>query len=281
MTCGNCGKKIKDGFFYCNDECKRIHYKLLNQTEVITFSSYIDACKYFEKHKKTLKKYEGVKFTIDKRLTPCKSIKWVNCKICNNPSPSSTARSGYCKSCSQKGLGKKQQGIQISKRYIGPGNPNYINGLSKSNEYSNNSWYKLKRNLNFTNCALTGLDNNIDYHHIIPRWFCKLASIDPYDINNIIGINHSYHKAIHLLQIDVLLLPILYSVYKKDALQLRSHFLNLLELHKVHEFPVEQLQSQCLFRLSRYPGRKKLLRLLPEFLPQFLTPQGCEQEYQE
>lgn len=217
-----------------------------------------------------MKKFEGLLFLIDKTLASA-NTKWVICKTCGAQSPSSKARAGYCNDCSLKGLGKKQQGKAISKRYEGTGNPNYIHGLSTVNEYQHNDWYKLKKELNLTSCALTGLTEEVDYHHIIPRWFCKLIGIDVYDKNNIIGLNHQYHKAVHHLQLDVLLLPILYSVYKTDVHQLQSRFLDLLQLHKVHQYPVHRLQSLSLFQLARYPGKKKLLDLLPGFLQPFLS----------
>jgi hypothetical protein len=233
------------------------------------FRTYQEAGKYFQKDFRTIKKYEGLLFNINKEL-PSSSIKWIVCKSCGEQSPKSKARAGYCKLCTKQGLGKKNQGKLISDLYKGIGNPNYLHGNSISKEYQTNEWYKLKKELNFIECKLTGLSDNIDYHHIIPRWFCNIVNIDVYDKNNIIGLNHEYHKAIHHLQLDILLLPILYPLYKKDVHQLQSQFLNLLQLHKVHQFPVDQLQSLSLFQISRYPGKKKLLDLLPEFLQPFL-----------
>ena len=234
------------------------------------FRTYQEAGKYFNRNFRTMKQYENILFTIDKSL-PSASTKWKECKLCGELSPSSKARSGYCETCTAKGLGKKEQGKQISSAYKGKGNPNYLDGSSKSLEYQTNSWYSLKKELNYTTCALTGLTEDIDYHHIIPRWFCNLVGIDVFEHANIIGLNHQYHKAVHHLQLDVLLLPILYPLYKKDAHQLQSGFVHLLQLHKVHQFPLNQLQSLSLFQVSRYPGKKKLLDLLPEFLPLFLN----------
>ncbi len=241
-----------------------------NQAVKPTFRTFQEAGKFFNKDFRTMKKYEGSLFTIDKSL-PSASTKWVICKICGEQSPSSKARKGYCKLCTEAGLGKKQQGKIISERYKGVNNPNYLNGEAVITDYQTNNWYRLKQDLKIKQCALTGIEENIDYHHIIPRWFCKLANIDIFDPKNIIGINRQYHKVIHHLQLDILLLPTLYSLYKTDAPQLQSLFLNLLKLHKVHQYPVDQLQSLSLFQLSRYPGKKKLLDLLPEFLKPFLA----------
>jgi hypothetical protein len=269
MSCKYCGKITKKSTTYCNFTCETNYTELFSQQAKPTFRTFQEAGRYYKRDFRTMKKFEGLLFTIDKTL-PSASTKWVICKGCGEQSPSSKARQGYCSSCTKQGLGKKNQGKIISERYQGIGNPNYLDGNSYAIEYQSSDWYKLKKNLNFTHCALTNTTDNIDYHHIIPRWFCKLANIDVFDPNNIIGLNHQYHKVVHHLQLDLLLLPNLYSLYKKDAQQLRSHFVHLLQLHKVHQYPVDQLQSLSLFQLSRYPGKKKLLDLLPEFLQPFL-----------
>jgi hypothetical protein len=270
MSCLNCGRITKKDTSYCNTTCETNFKNLFNQPVKPAFRTFQEAGKFYNKDFRTVKQFEGMLFTIDKTI-PAAHTKWVTCKICGESSSSSSARSGYCSDCTSKGLGKQNQGKHISKMYQGSGNPNFLDGTTLSTEYQTNDWYKLKKELNFTHCALTNKEEEIDYHHILPRWFCKLADIDIFDPHNIIGLNREYHKAVHHLQLDVVLLPILYSLYKKDARQLRSRFVSLLQLHKVHQFPVDQLQSQSLFALSRYPGRKKLLHLLPEFLQPFLA----------
>lgn len=270
MSCLYCGKITKKDTTYCNNVCEINYTELFNQQCKPVFRTFQEAAKFYKRDFRTMKRFEGTLFTIDKTL-PSASTKWVICKTCNTQSPKSKARAGYCKNCSKEGLGKKNQGKIISEKYKGTGNPNFLNGETSITDYCRNDWYKLKKELNFTECALTGLKENIDYHHIIPRWFCSLTGIDVYNKDNIIGLNHEYHKVVHHLQLDVVLLPILYSLYKTDALQLRPHFVHLLQLHKVHQYPVEQLQSLSLFQLGRYPGKKKLLHLLPEFLPPFLN----------
>lgn len=269
MSCLYCGKITKKDTTYCNDTCKINYTELFNQESKPIFRTFQEAGRFYNRDFRTMKRFEGTLFTIDRTL-PSANTKWVVCKICGSQSPKAKARKGYCADCTSQGLGKKNQGQIISKRYKGPGNPNYLDGTTASTEYQTNDWYKLKKELNFTQCELTHTTDNIDYHHIIPRWFCKLAGISVFDPNNIIGLNHQYHKVVHHLQLDIVLLPILYSLYKKDAPQLRSQFVNLLQLHKVHQYPVDQLQSLNLFQLARYPGKKKLLHLLPEFLQPFL-----------
>lgn len=270
MSCLYCGKITKKSTTYCNVTCETNYSDLFKQQSKPIFRTFQEASKFFKRDFRTMKKFEGTLFIIDRTL-PSASTKWVLCKICGTQSSKSNARRGYCTECTSQGLGKKNQGKFISQKYTGSGNPNYLDGKSVINEYQTNDWYKLKKDLNFTHCALTNITNDIDYHHIIPRWFCKLANIDVFDKNNIIPLNHHYHKVVHHLQLDIVLLPILYSWYKKDVRQLQLQFLKLLELHKVHQYPVDQLQSLSLFQLSRYPGKKKLLLLLPEFLQPFLS----------
>lgn len=243
---------------------------MFNQESKPIFRTFQEAGRFYKRDFRTMKRFESTLFTIDKTL-PSANTKWIVCSSCGEQSAKSKARSGYCADCTSQGLGKKNQGKIISKKYKGTGNPNYLDGSSNVMEYQTNDWYKLKKELKFTHCALTNVTDNIDYHHIIPRWFCNIVNIDVFDKNNIIGLNHQYHKVVHHLQLDVVLLPILYSLYKKDALQLRSQFVNLLQLHKVHQYPVDQLRSLSLFQLARYPGKKKLLDLLPEFLQPFLN----------
>lgn len=260
----------KKNSVYCNDVCELDYTNLFNQKHKRVFRTFSEAGRFYNRDFRTMKKFEGVLFVLDKKIN-APNTKWVLCKTCKSLSPKSKARKGYCKECTFNGLGRKNQGKVISEKYKGIGNPNYLNGESKAKEYQHNKWHKLKQQLKFDYCALTGIKDNINYHHIIPRWFCKLVNIDIFDSNNIIGLNSQYHKAVHHLQLDILLLPILYPLYKKDALQLRSQFVNLLQLHKVHQYPVDQLQSLNLFQLARYPGKKKLLDLLPEFRQLFLT----------
>jgi len=269
MGCKYCGKLLKKNEIYCDDHCKNEYNNMFNQKVKPVFRTYQEAGKFYNRDFRTIKKFLNVLFTIDKSL-PSASTKWIICKTCGEQSAKSKARAGYCSDCTAQGLGKKNQGKQISSLYKGKGNPNYLNGTTRSTEYQTNEWYKLKKELNITHCELTGIANNIDYHHIIPRWFCKMVNIDPFDKNNIIGLNHEYHKAVHHLQLDIVLLPTLYSLYKKDAQQLRSQFLNLLQSHKVHLYPVDQLQSLSLFQVSRYPDKKKLLDLLYEHSQPFL-----------
>lgn len=287
--CKNCGKilKSKTNFKFCNKNCSNLYKELFSHPKDLEFYSYVAAAKYFNKDKRTIKKYEGILFTINRSLhkpfnatskkRPLQynnQIKWVTCKICGNNSPSSKARRGYCSECTSKGLGKKEQGKYISKIYKGKNNPNYLHGKSRKLCYNNNSWYKLKKELNYQECALTGITENLDCHHILPRWFCKIRKIDTFDKSNIIALNHEYHKVVHHLMLDILLLPNLFFLYKTGAPLLQEEFLYLLRSHKVHEFPVEKLQEHDLFQIARFPGRKKLFDLLPQSFWPLLCPQA-------
>lgn len=270
--CLNCGKLISFNKIYCYKSCEDLHKNLSNQAKVLEFFSYQQAAKYYNKDSRTIKKYENKLFIINKKLNP--AIIYKTCKSCNKKSKSAECRQGYCKTCSKNKEGRKNQGEIISKKYKKEGNPNYFNGNSRNTIYSKTKWKQLKKELNYKNCLISNKEYNLDYHHILPAWFCKLVNIDLYDTNNIVSINHEYHKAIHHLKLDILLLPTLYPLYKKDAHLLHKEFLHQMKFRKVHLFDVEKLQQQHLFQIARFPGRKKLLNLLPEFLPPFFDQKG-------
>lgn len=275
-SCCTCGRQIrKDQIDFCNDECKEKHLMLQVVPEIIPeFSSYAKAAKHFKRDSRGLKKYENILFKIN-RDVPSQNIRLKQCTVCLEYVPSAKCRQKYCKSCALKGEGRKRQGIAISKQYKGENNPNYLHGKSKTHDCSTKEWKQVRTSLNSGVCELTNLTTKLECHHIIPRWFCKLAGIDIFDPQNLILLNHDYHKVIHHLKLEILLLPILYFLYKKDAPQLRKYFLGQLKFHKVHLFPVETIQELHCFQIARLPGKKKLLRLLPQFLPPFYTRPVC------
>jgi hypothetical protein len=141
MSCFYCGKITKKGASYCNDACEINYTDLFNQESKPVFRTFQEAGKFYKRDFRTMKRFEGALFTIDKTL-PSANTKWTVCVSCGEQSPKSKARRGYCVDCTAQGLGKKNQGLIISKRYKGPGNPNYIDGNSKSVEYQLNGTQK-------------------------------------------------------------------------------------------------------------------------------------------
>ena len=126
MNCNYCGKVTKKSTTFCNNTCETSYNKMFSVKSKPVFRTYQEAGKYFNRDFRTMKQYENILFTIDKSL-PSASTKWKECKLCGELSPSSKARSGYCETCTAKGLGKKEQGKHISSLYKGKGNPNYKN----------------------------------------------------------------------------------------------------------------------------------------------------------
>lgn len=257
------------GKHFCSKKCFFDYLEWRRKTKICKlFKSYQEASKYYNLDARRIRKYENIYFKIKRELS--KLDHYRSCRHCKiNKHTSEITRSGYCYTCSKKGISRKNQGKIISKKYKGKGNPNYLHGKSKADVWQSAKWYHVKQKLP-NKCIITGIEENIDYHHIIPNWFCKIVGIDTYCPYNIAPVNHEYHKAIHHLHLDVLLLPNLYSLYKQDAPQLKEYFRKECLSHKLHQIDVEKYRPLYLFQVARYPGRKKLCSLLPEFLPPFL-----------
>jgi rubrerythrin len=81
-----------------------------------TFASYLAAAEYLGRDTRTIRKYEGVLFAIDKSL-PSRRAKLQSCKICGNQFKSAENRNGYCPLCSQAGKGRQTQAAIIAQRY--------------------------------------------------------------------------------------------------------------------------------------------------------------------
>lgn len=76
----------------------------------LKFYSYEDAAKFFgcSRWKARYNKELKNKFYLDKTLKQHHSIKLINCTLCDLKVPAATCRLGYCKICSEKGLGRKE-----------------------------------------------------------------------------------------------------------------------------------------------------------------------------
>ena len=101
MSCKYCGKITKKSTTYCNSTCETNYTKLFNQQSKPTFRTFQEAGKYYNRDFRTMKKFEGLLFNIDKTL-PSANTKWVICKCCGESSPTSKARNGYCNNCSSE-----------------------------------------------------------------------------------------------------------------------------------------------------------------------------------
>lgn len=267
-SCKRCAKKIIDQKVFKNN-CKKLEEQYGKNNE---FYSYAAAGRSLKIDPRTSKQYENIIFKINKNLDP-PGVKKIKCKICNNASRSSEARKGYCKKCSQKGLGYKERGKKLSKQYKGKNNPNYSHGktkksiLDRKNQWENWGKYIFKE-CDYT-CSLSGRKDDLQCHHIIPFSLYPEYRFEKW---NGIVLNRFYHIELHRLQLDIQLLPSL-SESKLDVLQLREWFVHQPQVQSLLQFPYQKHDQHELIRVvgqkSNY--RKQLFLLHPEFDPSSLS----------
>jgi hypothetical protein len=268
---------------------------------MLIFFSHNEAGNHFSCDSRTAKKnFFNVKYIINRSAEFNPNSKFVFCKSCNKKCLISEARSGncnsckkktkpkqnkycklcgiksstnnivnnhlYCKSCSNKGLGRKNQGIIISQKYKGKNNPNYTNGKSVKNLWQDAKWTSLRKNYFNKVCAKCSSTKKIHLHHIIPQAFLKKE--ERYNLNNIIPLCELHHKELHHLQLDIVLLPILYQQYKKDVQELPQLFCSQPEFQSMSYEGDEKYYKLSLIRLLPKNYHKILLNLHPEFVQQ-------------
>jgi hypothetical protein len=269
VCCKYCGRFCKDEF--CSEECNKSFSKLLLLDKKI-FRSYTDAAEYLNKDVRVIKKWEGVLYEIDRTITH-PSIIFKICSGCLNQTQSRNCRNGYCKECSKKGIGRKNQAKIVSEKYKGNGNPNFIDGkaLLRNNkrsktEYKN--WVKeVKKQCN-NKCYLTGIKTNLEAHHILPM------SIFPevmYESWNGVMLVHHCHIELHRLRLDVELLPTLYYESKQDAQHLREVFVHQPQIQLLLQLPEKTYSWHE--RISVIPKNyhKLILDRHPEFAQSVLN----------
>lgn len=262
--CKKCATKERNRLKFQNN-CKKLIEKYGSCNE---FYSYAQAAKHFELDSRTVKQYENIIFSINKNLPP-KNAQKVKCKICKKDSLKSLARNGYCKKCTQKGLGFKERGKKLSKQYKGKNNPNYSHGktkqsiLDRKNQWENWGKYIFKE-CDYT-CSLSGRKDDLQCHHIIPFSLYPEYRFEKW---NGIVLNRFYHIELHRLQLDIQLLPSL-SESKLDALQLREWFVHQPQVQSLLQLPYQLHDQHELIRVvgqkSNY--HKQISLLHPEFDP--------------
>ena len=190
------------------------------------------------------------------------------CRICNVLSCKENKVNAhlYCKSCSSKGIGRQNQAKIVSKKYKGEGNPNFTNGLSVKNLWQDAKWTKLRKNYPNKICAKCASTKSIHLHHIVPQGFLTLQ--ERYNLDNIIPLCELHHKELHHLQLDIVLLPILYQQYKKDARELQQLLCSQPEFQSMSYEGDEKYYKLSLIRLVPKNYHKILLNLHPEFVAQ-------------
>jgi len=230
----------------------------------LRFYSLTNATKYFKMDRRTLQKKEGDLYIIDKEnIAFHNNKKYVPCKTCDHFTLSAKGRHGYCKSCQAKGLGKQSQGRQIAKRYKGEGNPNYVDGNSKSN-------FRTQHSTEYRAWRANVLNDKQGYHahHILPY---ALFPEFKFEVWNGIALTPYQHITIHHLQLDLELLPIVHahlSSPETDVQNLPEWYSHLPEVQSVLELDEKPFPEHELLRVVPSNYRKQLQRLHPEFVQQ-------------
>lgn len=268
---------------------------------MLVFFSHNKAGEHFKCDPRTAKRnLFNVKYVINRTAKYNPTAKFTSCKKCGKKCLSSEARYGncnsckkeykakedryckscgvkstkdnavsqhkYCKCCTSKGLGRKNQGDIISQKYKGENNPNYTNGKSKKKLWQDKYWTKLRKNYPNKVCAKCSSTKSIHLHHIIPQAF--LSKEERYNLDNIIPLCELHHKELHHLQLDIVLLPILYQQYKKDARGLQQLLCSQHEFQSMSCEGDEKYYKLSLIRLVPKNYRKILLNLHPQFVQQ-------------
>lgn len=123
---------------------------------------------------RTLKKYENIKFSIDRKIKIIKKKRTTKKRICIDcnilTEVSDLTRVNRCKICVSKNMHRAAQGLKISKLYKGENNPNYIDGKSieRGLVRGTGKYKKFIKEFKSSSCEITGFSNNLEVHHILP-----------------------------------------------------------------------------------------------------------------
>ena len=262
MNCLYCGKVTQQK--YCSVECEDKEKQMFNLSDTLplVFDSHSKAAEFYGRDRRTINKYQGSLYIIDKERVSSLGRIYSKCLACDNLTLSSKARHGYCKECTKKGVGKKQQGKTISKLFKGPGNPNYVNGKSKNNFRSKNS----KEYRAWRKAVLKGREGHT--HHILPF---ALFPQYKFEIWNGLVLTEYQHIELHRRQLDVVLLPIVYNhleSLKKDVQDLPEWYSHLPEVQSILQLPEKQFPEHELLRVVPSNYRKLVQHHHPEFAQQ-------------
>lgn len=237
----------------------------VKDVQKLIFGSYREASEYFgvtgwtTQRNKTLRE----QFIIDKinYINPATKLK--RCKFCKLKFPSAKCRKNSCINCSKKGLGLKALGKRNSKRMKGRNNPNYKDGKSKVGFRQlklYRDWRKLVL-IECPTCIICGTKKNRHTHHILPY---ALVSKLMYEPKNGITLCGQHHKELHRLQLDLLLLPILYELIE-DVHQLREVLIRQPEFQKLHQIDGGLCSGLELIQVVPKNYHKRILDLHFEF----------------
>ena len=127
-NCCWCGRHATEGEF-CGKLCEAAHTDMMSRPHR-AFRSHLQASKYLGRDVRTIRRYEGLLYTIDKTL-PNPRAHRLACKVCGSAYKAGENRNGYCPNCSKAGEGRKAQARILAKLYVGGNNPNYVDGGAK------------------------------------------------------------------------------------------------------------------------------------------------------
>lgn len=266
-NCLWCGKFTNKKL--CSESCKEQYEKFSNLPKKKVYS-YSEAGRYLGKDSRSVRKYEGQFYEIDKTLNPQKKL--VSCKLCDTKVPTAKVRRGYCPKCTEKGLGRKEQGKQFAIKQTGSSNTNYRHGQSVNSrstpEYRD--WRSKVLEIHGDKCLISGF-SEIDVHHIFPRGLFPEWKYEPW---NGIPIARYLHLELHRSQLDVELLPSLYE-YRQDAQQLTEELCRQLRSRRFHLLPEKTVDRLEMLRAAPKNYYKIALDLIPEFVQQELSHLEC------
>ncbi len=264
-NCSWCGKQVVNASF-CGQSCKNLYDNMMTKPFQF-FYSYARASEYLGKDTRSIRKYEGVLFEIDKTL-PTRHTKPQTCKVCGNLFKAHENRAGYCPLCSKAGEGKKSQSSKVSELYLGQGNPNFIHGGAKQTFRSHKlgkNWRKAVQERD-SKCRCCQSIETLQSHHVLP------AALFPnylLDVNNGITLCGHHHVELHRARLDLLLLPTLYASLD-DVLPLHDVLCLQLQFQLLRNIPAKPFSKLELLRIVPKNYHREILRLHTDFARQVL-----------
>jgi hypothetical protein len=235
------------------------------------FRSHLQASKYLGRDVRTIRKYEGVLYVVDRSL-PNPQIKQLPCKVCGSLCKTGENRRGYCPACSEAGEGRKAQARLLAELHAGANNPNYVDGGVKQtfrHRRVGKEWSGAVRARD-GRCQCCGGRDHLQAHHVLPVAFFPELCLD---VNNGITLCGLHHTELHRLWLDLRLLPILYES-SKDGLPLHEALCRQPEFRALRLLPWRPYGRHELLRVVPKNYRRLILDLHPEFARRVLGLQA-------
>jgi hypothetical protein len=223
------------------------------------FNGYKSAGEYFGRDQRTIKKFEGVLYSIERNTLNNSNTIVVQCRICGSDVASSKARCGYCPDCD----GHKEHGKKLRNLYKGQGNPNFVDGGAKQTfrfTVAGRHWAKDVKN-QCQVCALCGVTQNLHAHHIVPVFFYPEACVL---VENGIALCGPHHVLIHEKLLDIIMLPDMVDAFD-NGLNLREAFRNHSEIERIKKHPLKSYSTQDLLRATRGRDHDAVRRMHPNW----------------